>query len=50
MEAKGKSKKRNAMEGMSLEEKFEFVFQVSYFAMWIAFFAVVVALHAMGII
>lgn len=50
MKAKGKSKKRKFMEGMSFEEKFEFAFQVSYFATWIAFFAVVVALHAMGII
>ena len=50
MEEKGKSKKRKAMEGISFEEKFEFAFQVSYFAMWIAFFAVAAALHAAGII
>lgn len=50
MKAKGKRAKRKAMEGMSFEEKFEFAFQVSYFAMWIAFFAVAVALHAAGII
>ena len=50
MKAKGKSKKRKAMEGMSFEEKFEFAFQVSYFAMWIAFFAVAAVLIAAGII
>lgn len=50
MEAKGKRKKRKAMEGMSLEEKFEFAFQVSYFAMWIAIFAVAVVLIAVGVI
>ena len=38
------------MEGMSFEEKFEFAFRVSYFAMWIAIFAVVAALGALGII
>ena len=50
MEGKSKKAKRKAMEGMSLEEKFEFAFQLSYFAMWIAIFAVVVALGAAGII
>ena len=50
MEGKGKREKRKAMEGMSLEEKFEFAFRVSYFAMWIAIFAVVVLLHVLGII
>lgn len=50
MKRKGESAKRNFMEGMSFEEKFEFAFQVSYFAMWIAFFAVAVALGAAGII
>lgn len=50
MEAKGKSAKRNFMEGMSFEEKFEFAFRVSYFAMWIAFFAVAAVLIATGII
>lgn len=50
MKGKGKSAKRKAMEGMSFEEKFEFAFQVSYFAMWIAFFAVAAVLHAAGII
>ena len=50
MKAKGKMAKRKAMEGMSFEEKFEFAFRVSYFAMWIAIFAVVVVLHAVGII
>lgn len=50
MKAKGKRAKRKAMEGMSFEEKFEFVFQVSYFAMWIAFFAVAAVLIATGII
>ena len=38
------------MEGMRFEEKFEFAFIVSYFAMWIAIFAVAAALHAAGII
>ena len=50
MEGKGKRAKRKAMEGMSLEEKFEVSFLGSYFAMWIAIFAVVVALGAVGII
>lgn len=50
MAKKGKSKKRKAVEGMSFEEKFEFAFQVSYFAMWIAFFAVAAVLHAIGVI
>lgn len=50
MKGKGKSAKRKAMEGMSFEEKFEFAFRVSYFAMWIAIFAVVAALTAAGII
>lgn len=50
MKAKGKRKKLKAMEGMSFEEKFEFAFRVSYFAMWIAIFAVAAALHAAGII
>lgn len=50
MEAKGKRAKRKAMEGMSFEEKFEFAFQVSYFAMWIAFFAIIAVLHVVGII
>ena len=50
MEGKSKKAKRKAMEGMSLEEKFEFAFQLSYFAMWIAIFAVAAALHASGII
>lgn len=50
MKGKAKNKKSKVMEGMSFEEKFEFAFQVSYFAMWIAFFAVAAALHAAGII
>lgn len=50
MEAKRKRAKRKAMEGMGFEEKFELAFRVSYFAMWIAIFAVVVVLHAAGII
>lgn len=50
MEGKGKKAKRKAMEGMSFEEKFEFAFQVSYFAMWIVFFAVAAVLIAAGII
>lgn len=50
MEGKSKKAKRKAMEGMSFEEKFEFAFQVSYFAMWIAFFAVAAVLIAAGII
>ena len=50
MEGKNKKAKRKVMEGMSFEEKFEFAFIVSYFAMWIAFFAVAVVLHAVGII
>lgn len=50
MKGKGKSAKRNFMEGMSFEEKFEFAFRVSYFAMWIAFFAVAAALIAAGVI
>ena len=50
MERKGKREKSKAMEGMSFEEKFEFAFRVSYFAMWIAIFAVAAALHAAGII
>ena len=50
MEGKGKREKRKAMEGMSFEKKFEFAFRVSYFAMWIAIFAVAAALHAAGII
>ena len=50
MERKGKMAKRKAMEGMSFEEKFEFAFRVSYFAMWIAIFAVVVVLHDAGVI
>ena len=50
MKLKRKIAKRKAMEGMSFEEKFEFAFRVSYFAMWIAFFAVAAVLHAAGII
>ena len=50
MERKSKKAKRKFMEGMSFEEKFEFAFQVSYFAMWVAFFAVVIVLHAARII
>ena len=50
MDKKRKMAKRNVMEGMSFEEKFEFAFRVSYFAMWIAIFAVAAALHAAGII
>lgn len=50
MKGKGKIAKRKFMEGMGFEEKFEFAFQVSYFAMWIAIFAVVAALTAAGII
>lgn len=50
MEGKSKKAKRKAMEGMSFEEKFEFAFRVSYFAMWIAIFAVAAVLHAAGII
>lgn len=50
MEGKRKREKRKAMEGMSFEEKFEFAFRVSYFAMWIAIFAVVAVLHAVGVI
>lgn len=50
MEGKSKKAKRKAMEGMSFEEKFEFAFRVSYFAMWIAIFAVAAALHVLGII
>lgn len=50
MERKNKKAKRKAMEGMSFEEKLNFAFQVSYFAMWIAFFAVAAVLHAAGII
>lgn len=50
MEGKVKNKKSKVMEGMSFEEKFEFAFRVSYFAMWIAFFAVAAVLHAAGII
>ena len=50
MEGKSKKAKRKAMEGMSFEEKFEFAFQVSYFAMWIAIFAIIASLHAAGII
>ena len=50
MEGKRKKAKRNFMEGMSFEEKFELAFQVSYFAMWIAFFAVAAVLIAAGII
>lgn len=50
MKAKGKRAKRKVMEGMGFEEKFEFAFRVSYFAMWIAFFAVAAALIAAGII
>lgn len=50
MDKKRKMAKRKFMEGMSFEEKFEFVFQVSYFAMWIAFFAVAAVLIAAGII
>lgn len=50
MDKKRKREKRKAMEGMSFEEKFEFAFRVSYFAMWIAIFAVVVVIHAVGII
>lgn len=50
MKGKGKSAKLKVMEGMGFEEKFEFAFQVSYFAMWIAIFAVVAALKAAGII
>ena len=50
MERKGKMAKRKVIEGMSFEEKFEFAFRVSYFAMWIAIFAVAAALHAAGII
>ena len=50
MKGKGKSAKRKAMEGMSFEEKFEFAFQVSYFAMWIAIFAVAAVLIATRII
>lgn len=50
MKIKRKSAKRKAMEGMSFEEKFEFAFRVSYFAMWIAIFAVAAALNFAGII
>lgn len=50
MEGKEKMAKRKAMEGMGFEEKFEFAFRVSYFAMWIAFFAVADVLIAAGII
>lgn len=50
MEGKRKMAKRKDMEGMSFEEKFEFAFRVSYFAMWIAIFAVVAVLHAVGVI
>lgn len=50
MKRKGESAKRNFMEGMSFEEKFEFIFRVSYFAMWIAFFAVAAVMIAAGII
>lgn len=50
MKGKSKKVKRKAMEGMGFEEKFELAFQVSYFAMWIAFFAVVAVLIAAGII
>lgn len=50
MKGKSKRAKIKSMEGMSFEEKFEFAFRVSYFAMWIAFFAVAAALHAVGVI
>lgn len=50
MEGKAKKAKCKVMEGMSFEEKFEFVFDVSVFAMWIALIAVAAALHAVGII
>ena len=50
MDKKRKIAKRKAMEGMSFEEKFEFAFRVSYFAMWIAIIAVAVVLNAAGII
>ena len=50
IKAKGKMAISKAMEGMSFEEKFELAFQVSYFAMWIAFFAVAAVLIASGII
>lgn len=50
MKGKGKSAKRNFMEGMSFEEKFEFAFLVSYFAMWIALIAITATLHAVGVI
>ena len=50
MKGKNKKAKSKLMEGMSFEEKFEFAFRVSYFAMWIAFFAVAAALHVAGII
>jgi hypothetical protein len=50
MEGKKKMAKRKNMEGMSFEEKFEFAFQVSYFAMWIAIIAVAAVLIAAGII
>lgn len=50
MKGKGKSAKRNFMEGMSFEEKFEFAFRASYFAMWIAIIAVAAVLHAVGVI
>lgn len=50
MEGKGKKAKSKFMEGMSFEEKFEFAFRVSYFAMWIAIFAVAAVLIAAGVI
>lgn len=50
MKGKGKIAKRKFMEGMGFEEKFEFAFRVSYFAMWIAIIAVAAALHVAGII
>ena len=50
MEETRKKAKRKVMEGMSFEEKFEFVFNVSFFAMWIVLIVVTVVLHAVGIV